>query len=211
MPAEKTPSEETAPVHEEHVERALKAGKIVDEVRKSVSRDAPEASTLFSELEALAQYIQDAKKEIAALSPSEVKEEFLPTATDQLDAIVEATADATHAIMDSTETIEEVTSNLSGESADALVQATTRIYEACGFQDLTGQRISKVVSTLKDIESKIDDLLEVFADQAREDRAAPAGSPAPELSDDHKLLNGPQSKDKAKSQAEIDALLADFD
>ena len=101
------------------------------------------------------------KSEIAALRPDEVKEEYLPAAADELDAIVAATAEATNSIMDATEIIERVAENLEGENQDALLDATTRIYEACGFQDITGQRISKVVKTLEEIENKVDALVKV--------------------------------------------------
>ncbi|MBT4932916.1 MAG: chemotaxis protein CheZ [Rhodospirillaceae bacterium] len=181
---------------------------------KSVKGKAPKTSDLFAELEALAKYIQDAKKEIAALSPDEVKEDFLPTASGELDAIIEATADATNLIMDSTEIIEEVMSGLKGKNADQLMAATTSIYEACGFQDITGQRITKVVSTLKEIEEKVDDLVAVFAgnstSQAKNSKKKAASKGKKEITDED-LLNGPQASEQAKSQAEIDALLASFD
>ncbi|NQU55600.1 MAG: protein phosphatase CheZ [Rhodospirillales bacterium] len=175
---------------------------------------APKASDLFAELEALAQYIQDAKKEIAALSPDEVKEDFLPTASGELDAIIQATADATNLIMDSTELIEDVMAKLKGQDADQLMTATTRIYEACGFQDITGQRITKVVSTLKEIEDKVDGLVAVFAGNSsgtsKNSKKKTVTKSKKQITDED-LLNGPQANDKAKSQAEIDALLASFD
>ena len=194
--------------------KARKAARVVGKVMKSVKGKAPKTSDLFAELEALAKYIQDAKKEIAALSPDEVKEDFLPTASGELDAIIEATADATNLIMDSTEIIEEVMSGLKGKNADQLMAATTSIYEACGFQDITGQRITKVVSTLKEIEEKVDDLVAVFAgnstSQAKNSKKKAASKGKKEITDED-LLNGPQASEQAKSQAEIDVLLASFD
>ncbi|MBL6933485.1 MAG: protein phosphatase CheZ [Rhodospirillales bacterium] len=182
---------------------------------KSVQgKAAPKTSVLFAELEALAKYIQDAKKEISALSPDEVKDDFLPTASDELDAIIGATADATNVIMDSTELVEEVMAGLDGDAAQKLMTATTQIYEACGFQDITGQRITKVVSTLKSIEEKVDGLLAVFGDGANSTQKKSTKKTKTKIKKeitDEDLLNGPQSTDKAKSQAEIDALLASFD
>ncbi len=194
--------------------KARKAAKVVGKMMTTVKGNVPEMSVLFAELEALAKYIQDAKKEIAALSPDEVKDEFLPTAADELDAIIEATADATNAIMDSTEIIEDVMSGLTGEASEKLMTATTNIYEACGFQDITGQRITKVVSTLKNIEEKVDDLLDVFAAETvsarkKTEKKKPKTKTQKEIKDED-LLNGPQASDKAKSQAEIYSLLASF-
>lgn len=181
---------------------------------------------IFSELESLASYIHAAKAEIAALRPDEVRDEFLPKAADELDAIVEATADATNTIMDATEAIEGVMGDVPQEIGDVLMEATTRIYEACGFQDITGQRITKVVKALKHIEERIDALVAAFgteidkykASQAAESSEPPADKPAaseveeaPGAWKDEELLHGPQLKGEGRSQDEIDALLASFD
>ncbi|MEO5338611.1 MAG: protein phosphatase CheZ [Magnetospirillum sp. WYHS-4] len=169
---------------------------------------------IYNELEALATYIETAKREIAALRPDEVRDEYIPTAADELDAIVEATAEATNAIMDATESVEKVMAHLAQEDSEALMDATTRIYEACGFQDITGQRITKVVRALKHIEQKIDALVEAFGQEIEKVKAANPANPAeaePPPITDADLLHGPQLKTDAKSQAEIDALFASFD
>ncbi len=192
--------------------RARKAAKVVGKVMKSLKGKAHVEADLFAELGKLAAYIQDAKKEIAALRPHEVKEDFLPQASDELDAIVGATADATNAIMDATEIIEDVMAGLKGEPADQLMVATTAIYEACTFQDITGQRISRVVGTLQDIESKVDGLLSAFdAGPVKLKKSKAKKKPGKSEITDADLLNGPQNADKASSQADIDALLASFD
>jgi len=169
---------------------------------------------IYAELEALNRYIQSAKAEIAALRPDEVKDEYLPVAANELDAIVQATADATNEIMDATETIERVSEQLEGENQDSLMDATTRIYEACGFQDITGQRITKVVKALKEIEVKVDALVVAFGGElgkikakevSKEEPAAKAAAPS-----DEELLHGPQQPGEGISQDEIDRLLAGF-
>jgi len=199
------------------ITRARKAAKVVGKVMTSVNGSEHNEADIFSELGKLAAYIQDARKEIAALRPQEVKEDFLPRASDELDAIVGATADATNAIMDATEIIEDVMAGLKGESADQLMTATTAIYEACTFQDITGQRITRVVQTLQEIESKVDGLLSAFGSEDGKVKKSGAKSKASKKKTDKKeipdadLLNGPQDADKATSQAEIDALLASFD
>ncbi|MBM3565564.1 MAG: protein phosphatase CheZ [Alphaproteobacteria bacterium] len=169
------------------------------------------------ELRRLAQIIRTAKAEVAAIRSDEVKGRFVNTATDELDAIVAATAEATNAIMDATEGIEKVMGALQGDAATGLMDATTKIYEACGFQDITGQRISKVVKAIKEIEARIDALNAAFeADvppggRAGGKEAAPAPKPGgdggPKPITDADLLNGPQLRTKAKTQEEIDAML----
>jgi chemotaxis protein CheZ len=189
--------------------------EVVTSLLASLTGDLSAADLeIFSELESLATYIRTAKSEIAALRPDEVKDEYLPKATDELDAIVEATAEATNAIMDATEMIEDVSGRIGGADSEKLGEATTKIYEACSFQDITGQRITKVVKALKHIEEKIDALVAAFGSDI--DKVKREGTPSPEPDEkkeivDEDLLHGPQLKGQGRSQEEIDALLASFD
>lgn len=163
---------------------------------------------LYNELEGLARFIEHAKAEIAALRPDEIRERHIPVATDELDAIVGATEEATHAILDSVEKIEGAVADLSGTARRAIDEAITRIYEACNFQDITGQRVTKVVKTLKLIEKKIAELIAAFgheigpvADATWTEAAAETGDLA-----EAELLNGPQLPGRGNTQADIDAL-----
>ena len=69
--------------------------------------------------------------------------------------------------MEAAEQIELAGDEVGGEVAEKITNATTQIYEACGFQDITGQRISKIVKAMQEIETKIDDLIGVFGDGDR--------------------------------------------
>ena len=189
---------------------------VVDSILSTMQGDLSAVDVkLYEELESLSRFITEAKTDIAALRPDEVKDEFLPKAADELDAIVEATAEATNSIMDAVGEIEDVMSKLKGKNADTLMDATTKIYEACGFQDITGQRITKVVGALHHIEEKVDALLNAFCDEIAKYKAAnpkTAEEPvAEEKPSDEDLLHGPQQKEAAMSQDDIDALLASFD
>jgi len=188
---------------------------VVDTIMATMKGDLTATDLeIYTELEALGRYIHDAKDDIAALRPDEVKDEFLPTAADELDAIVQATETATNAIMDATEVIESVMGDVSSEVSDKLMDATSNIYEACGFQDITGQRITKVVKALKDIEEKIDGLVAAFGseiDKVKKAQAAEKAGGDDQPLTDEDLLHGPQMKADAKTQDEIDALLASFD
>ena len=194
--------------------RIADIAEVVESMMATLKGDVVGADlAIYAELESLARYIQTAKTEIARLRPDQVKEQYLPAAADQLDAIVEATAEATHTIMDATEIIEGVMENLDGENSQKLMDATTRIYEACGFQDITGQRITKVVKTLKDIEERIDALVAAFGSDTEKVEAEPPEAEEKEGKKDSggEMLHGPQLPENAKSQAEVDALLASFD
>ena len=153
---------------------------------------------LYEELVSLSRFISEAKSDIAALRPDEVKDEFLPKAADELDAIVEATAEATNSIMDAVGEIEEVMSKLKGKNSERLMDATT-----------------KVVGALQHIEEKVDALLNAFGDEIAKYKAAnpkveEAPAEEPQITDED-LLHGPQKKEAAMSQDDIDALLNSFD
>ena len=96
------------------------------------------------------------------------------------------------------------------EIAEQVTNAVTQVYESCNFQDITGQRITKVVKALKHIEDRVDALVAAFGDEIHKYREQHPTA-EPQKSADEKLLNGPQMPDEASKQAEIDALLASFD
>jgi chemotaxis protein CheZ len=181
--------------------------EVVHAVLATMSGDlSAQETSLLAEVEALGHTISCAKAEIAALRVDDITDNHIPFATDELDAIVEHTATATNAILTSCETLDSVAGSLTGESAAKLQDATTRIYEACSFQDITGQRITKVVGTRKTIEIKVAQIVATFgagADKSDTDVVA-----VPTESD---LLNGPQHPTVAMDQSDIDKLLASFE
>jgi chemotaxis protein CheZ len=162
-------------------------------------------AALLAELEGLGRTVARAKEEVARLKVDDITESHIPSATDELDAIVDHTAQATNEILDCCEVLEGVAGRVGGAEAEALSGAITRIYEACSFQDITGQRIGKVVSALKAIEARVATVTGRFM-EGRE--AAPA--PAEPVTEGRRLAEGPQLPGAGVSQADIDKLLADF-
>ena len=158
----------------------------------------------------LQKIIDEARSEIGAMRPADINDKHIPTATDELDAVVESTAEATNSIMDACDTIMEKSGAIGGENGDAITNEVTKIYEACSFQDITGQRITKVVSTLREIEDKVQSLVKVLSEKIPvEEQEGDSGEET--KSGDVALLNGPQMPANAISQDDIDKLLADFD
>lgn len=196
-----------SPAHSYEKDQVL---KIIDSVVAKVQgSETPVGDNVVKEISDLQKIIREARSEIAQARPNDISSKHIPTATDELDAIVEATAAATGTIMDSCEVIMEKAGN-AGDAADEITQETTKIFEACSFQDITGQRITKIVTTLKTIEDKVGRIITALGADL------PEGIDKDDDSDDErgemeKLLNGPQMADKAISQADIDALLAEFD
>jgi chemotaxis protein CheZ len=187
---------------------------IVGSMLKTLGGDLSLGSVkMYQELVDLGRLIDAAKSEIAAVRPDQINDRDIPLATDELDAVVGATEEATGTILDACEAMENVAGGLEPEQRDKILASVTAIYEACNFQDVTGQRITKVVKTLQQIEARVGDLLVAFGDLAVhcEDAINPASTAEVEEPSDAKLLNGPQMPEDAKRQAEIDAILASFE
>ncbi len=200
----------------EDAERPLsreEVAEIITEVVMSMSGDlTPLDLKVYKELNGLAGFIQAARHEIAEIRPQEIGSEYIPTATDELDAVVMSTEEATGRILDSAEQL----MTIAGEQEDAFQEKLTEIamaiFEASNFQDVTGQRITKVVRTLKHIETKIDALIGVLGEEVERSKAeAHAEGEGNGKASDQDLLNGPQLPQNAIDQDEIDRLLASFD
>jgi chemotaxis protein CheZ len=188
--------------------RVEEIGAVVEALIGPLREDV-EASDrrMLEALEALAEYIAGAKAEIAALRPDDVTSKYIPSAATELDAIVDATARATNDIMDATEVVEAVAGEVDDAAAERMMTAATKIYEACTFQDVTGQRVAKVVKLLRDIEAKVEALKAAFGSEVERHRAETRESePHDGSPSDEDLLEGPQLPSDANKQADIDAL-----
>lgn len=163
---------------------------------------------LYRDYVELARYLFQAQRELAELCPTELKSERLPDAVKQMDAVIKATEDATNVIMESAEAIMAADPS-DGEAFKAKVNdACMRIFEACSFQDLTGQRITKVLKTLQLIEQQIGKLQKAWGAEFAPTPKPQAKASQPDESDEAKLLNGPALAGQAITQEQIDALLA---
>jgi chemotaxis protein CheZ len=166
-------------------------------IRELHNMDTRKKQPLVLVLELLSRHMKVTRREIGALKPGGG---LSSTAVD-LEEIVSETARAANEFMNAAELVESVAAGVDADSGARLMQAVTRIYEASAFQDITGQRITKALRALADIEEKIQALAnacEVFGSSDSEDEPAAIG--------DEALLNGPQLGSNAYSQSDIDAL-----
>jgi chemotaxis protein CheZ len=158
---------------------------------------------IYQECQELTDYISNARKEIAALEPENQENARIPRAGKELDAIVKATEEATNTIMNAAEEIMGADASDIEAYQQTVNDAVMRIFEACSFQDITGQRISKVVETLTYIERRAKDLRNLLDVH---DSDAVTGAEE-EMSEDEKLLNGPALEGEGIDQSEVDALM----
>ena len=185
----------------------LSREKVTEVIATVVAKMGDRMSTtqgrIATELEVLATQIDLLYTELAALNPTAINSSHIPTAHDELSAVVDSTAEATSRIMDECEKISKAVAGADPAVADAVSSGVMSIYEACSFQDITGQRIKKVVKTLKLIEEKVGNMLAMLG----HDRGSPAPEKGHDPMDEAALLNGPSMPGQGISQEEIDKLL----
>lgn len=178
-----------------------------------VGQKQAEVSMLKTELRALAVCIEQTKQEIAALRPKDSEDDRLIAVTFELDAIVESTETATQSILSAAEKIEGITKEIQAHGVDTYVgrlaedinETIIGVFEACNFQDITGQRITKVVKTLQYVEARINAMIEIWGPDNIAD-IVPKPTAGDQRDGDAKLLNGPALENQGISQSEIDAL-----
>lgn len=160
-------------------------------------------TSVYSEFRYLATYIARTRQEISALRPNAITEERIPSAGAELRAIVHHTETATHQIMGAAEAIMTADPN-DHESFRKLVdEKVLDIFQACSFQDITGQRVQKVVETLEHIEARVTRFAQVMGvkDAAPEEDERAARKKA-------LLLNGPALGGPEVRQDEIDGMFS---
>jgi chemotaxis protein CheZ len=192
------------------------AEQVSQQMIDAYKQQIAEAAKLKGELELIHDAINKTKQEIANVHITGFEGPEMARVTNELDAIVGGTETATETILSSAEDIDQLASTLLARLKDDQNQQIAadiqdrviKVFEACNFQDLTGQRITKVVATLKFIETHIVKMMEIwggmeaFKDIEAETIAAREGDAA--------LLNGPKVEGEAghASQDDIDSLFA---
>ncbi|AWJ84585.1 hypothetical protein TSH58p_14235 [Azospirillum sp. TSH58] len=178
-----------------------------------LTMDAQQIDQIQVEIADISGRIKATKVEMAAIRHPLAGDDKFQQASQELSAVVSATEAATNTIMACAEELEEVVHELKsslpeGYHADRvndMNDVIVRIYEACNFQDLTGQRITKVVRALSFIEERVDAMMSHW--NKREFEAMPL-PPTVTKMDESLELHGPADHQETGniSQADIDAL-----
>lgn len=193
---------------------AQAAGTVSEEFLEKQRNDLREAEQVRAELAEMYKAIAETKQEVANLHHNSFSEESDNSASYELDAVVNHTEKATDTILSAAETIDsdatdliaalklEGNVNLASDIQDQVVT----IFEACNFQDLTGQRITKVVNTLRFIEERISGIMEIWGGLDGFKDVVPLDTP--KAQGDAALIHGPANENDATaaSQNDIDAL-----
>lgn len=166
---------------------------------------------LRRELQELSSHIAETRREIAALKPDDPSANRIMRATEELDAILQSTEHATTEILNGSERIQSVADRLRREHPDLaqiLDSEVTDIMTACSFQDITGQRMTKVVNTLRYIERRVHAMIQIWGLEGVEEAelSAVLGEDK-DTRPDAELMHGPALRG-AINQDAVDMLLA---
>ena len=194
----------------------------------STSREVAEAHALIEtyraqieqceklkvELDLIHDAISRTKREIAVLHGNSFNGEEMAKVNGELGAVVGGTEEATQQILEAAESIDQAASALTKVNSpdqqkllsEEIQERVVSIFEACNFQDLTGQRIRKVMNTMKFIENHITIMMDIWGGVDAIKAHAPPIVDTRE--GDARLLNGPKLQDDVghASQDDIDAL-----
>ena len=141
----------------------------------------------------------------------------IDSAAEELVAVIQATESATEEILSACEVIDAVSQDISANRTTVMLispeelaqiqECVIRIYQAATFQDITGQRITKVSRILSHIEQRITGLADTLG-MAGDNllQAATLTTQAADHFDEKKLLNGPAKMGEGISQSDIDAM-----
>lgn len=162
---------------------------------------------LYEDFRAIADEISGLKREMSSLRPDHMRFERIPEAGRELDAVVESTEEASGAIMTAAEEIMAADAS-DPEAYKAMVdERMMLIFEACSFQDITGQRVAKVIETLQHIEARVSRFAEAINtadaegymtedERRREERKM------------RNILHGTQLDGEGADQSQVDALFS---
>jgi len=154
-----------------------------------------EFRTIVGEIAAL-------RRDIGGLRADHMRFDRIPEAGRELDAVVEATETATVAIMEAAETIMAADASDVDAYKAMVDDKMIVIFEACSFQDITGQRIRKVVRTLGWIEERLGQLSQKL--KIADGDPAHAEETEAERRQRELILHGPQMKGEGVSQDFVD-------
>ena len=180
------------------------ASQVAQELIKELSN---KDSQFLKELKTIVQSIDSAKNEIASIRPKELTEQELPDATNSLDIIIQTSEEACGNILSCAEELMEISEYVPAKLQERLTDISTKLFESSNFDDLNGQRVRKVIKTIRTIEDKLKGLLDIYGETY--ESMAP-DEPVNTKSKDEELMNGPQDNEEATSQEDIDKILNSF-
>lgn len=191
-------------------ETGLPAAGLSPDLLGQYKSELKEAARLKNQMDHLQEAVRRTQAEIQAMQFEQPDVARLLHAAEELEEVVAHNEHAADTILSAAETIgdeaERLAAQIKGKDASAVYdiqEQTVAILQACNFHDLTGQRITKVVRALKQIETRLENIRAIWGEDAFEGMDVPV-----EEKDEYQaLLHGPAlPTEEHCSQEDIDAL-----
>lgn len=161
---------------------------------------------LYNEFISIESDLEHLFSDIDKLKPYKMVKKDIPSASSELAEVIKQTEQATNTILDSLEQIQMISGSMEDkETAQMIDSLCLGMMESCNFQDLSGQRIKKVITIFANIEKFINSSLKHLnipknEDDLREENLFTEF----EKKKGRHLLNGPQTQAEAPDQKAID-------
>lgn len=160
--------------------------------------------------------VEDGGSALAALSSLDSGPDGKPLfgmLKQELDEIREATQNAAATFLVMAEDLENLAERFEDEEQAIMLDTATSIYEGCSFQDISGQRLTRINEIFQEIELRVTQARGLLGDEDAKQRSDELSDSIEETSSrktEH-ILHGPQNAGTANTQEEIDKILASFD
>lgn len=160
--------------------------------------------SMYRELKEMLDCIEELRGDLSKVDPDDIFSRRIPEMGRELSAIVSATEVATNSIMNIAEQVMDADKSDPQAYAKFIEQHMMAIFEACTFQDLTGQRVTRVIQTIEVIEERIG----VLCRMIENNQITPN---APKVSETEKrnrtrLVKGPANAGEGINQEAVDAM-----
>ncbi len=158
-----------------------------------------EKQDIYHQIEMISAQFVALKRDISNISDQILDKNFIPDINMDLRSVVLQTEKSVTGILDVSDEISSICAKIQDPKIkEELLIKSTRILELCNFQDLTGQRIQKIIHHLGEIESIMYKMLHALRPDAKLKNRV--------IASETDLLNGPQKEEFSPSQEDIDNL-----
>jgi chemotaxis protein CheZ len=148
----------------------LPSQTLITNIAEAYRREVEEVVKLKDEMQAIQQAITETKRHVVSFHAASSRTVTVNHAAGELGAVVIDTEGATNNILAAAERIEMLAGVIESEKtkeamklrAGEIAAIVMSIYESCNFQDLTGQRITRVCETLSFVEERVNRMAEVW-------------------------------------------------
>lgn len=182
------------------------ADKLIKDFISILSADSStkQNDIILENITHLSYQIAYVKHKISIMSDNILKDEFIPEISVELNSVIEQTEKSVMGILDVLDEINIINQKITDpDIKEKLITNSTKIFELCNFQDLTGQIINRIIKRLTVIESTVDKIVEILGQSSK-------------YSHNHNnnvcdiLLHGPQKEAERPSQNQIDDLFSNL-